>query len=68
MKRFLCVWVLWGLSAWAVAQEVSFSVAESGTGRQADIARIVGLSEGNVRVRIHRIKQLLTEKFRKYGE
>lgn len=36
--------------------------------RQADIARIVGLSEGNVRVRIHRIKQLLTEKFREYGE
>lgn len=35
MKRLLCVWVLWGLSAWAVAQEVSFSVAESGTGRQA---------------------------------
>lgn len=36
--------------------------------RQADIARIVGLSEGNVRVRIHRIKLLLTRKFKEYGE
>lgn len=36
--------------------------------RQADIARIVGLSEGNVRMRIHRIKLLLTRKFKEYGE
>ncbi|ADV43577.1 RNA polymerase sigma factor [Bacteroides helcogenes] len=36
--------------------------------RQVDIARIVGLSEGNVRVRIHRIKLLLTRKFEEYGE
>lgn len=36
--------------------------------RQADIAQIIGLSESNVRVRIHRIKALLTIKFREYGE
>jgi RNA polymerase sigma-70 factor (ECF subfamily) len=30
---------------------------------QKDIADILGISEGNVRVKIHRIKQLLTQKF-----
>lgn len=34
---------------------------------QAEIASIVGLSEGNARVKIHRIKQKLTEKFKQYG-
>jgi RNA polymerase sigma-70 factor (ECF subfamily) len=34
---------------------------------QAEIARITGLSEGNVRVRVHRIKEILTAKFRKHG-
>jgi RNA polymerase sigma-70 factor (ECF subfamily) len=32
---------------------------------QAEIAAIVGLSDGNVRVKIHRIKEKLTSKFRK---
>lgn len=32
--------------------------------RQAAIARIVGISEGNLRVKIHRIKKLLLSKFR----
>ena len=36
--------------------------------RQADIAQIIGLSESNVRVRIHRIKAQLTRKFKEYGE
>ncbi len=36
--------------------------------RQAEIAQIVGLSENNVRVRIHRIKVLLTKKMKEYGE
>ena len=36
--------------------------------RQADIAQIIGLSESNVRVRIHRIKVRLTRKFKEYGE
>ena len=36
--------------------------------RQADIAQIIGLSESNVRVRIHRIKVQLTRKFKEYGE
>jgi len=31
--------------------------------KQAEIASIVGLSEANIRVRIHRIKEKLTEKF-----
>ena len=31
--------------------------------KQAEIARIVGLSEANIRVKIHRIKEKLTEKF-----
>ena len=31
--------------------------------KQAEIAGIVGLSESNIRVRIHRIKEKLTEKF-----
>lgn len=35
--------------------------------KQAEIANIVGLSEANVRVRIHRIKEKLTEKFKKHG-
>lgn len=32
--------------------------------RQAEIAKIVGMSESNVRVRIHRIKAQLTKKFK----
>lgn len=36
--------------------------------RQSDIAQIVGLSENNVRVRIHRIKSLLTQKMKDNGE
>lgn len=36
--------------------------------RQTDIAQIVGLSEGNIRVRIHRIKVLLTQKMKNNGE
>lgn len=35
---------------------------------QADIAQIVGLSENNVRVRIHRIKALLTQKMNDNGK
>jgi RNA polymerase sigma-70 factor, ECF subfamily len=31
--------------------------------KQAEIASIVGLSESNIRVRIHRIKEKLTQKF-----
>ena len=34
---------------------------------QKEIAQIVGLSEGNIRVKIHRIKQKLTQKFKKNG-
>lgn len=34
---------------------------------QKEIAQIVGLSEGNVRVKIHRIKEKLTQKFKKNG-
>ena len=34
---------------------------------QNEIAEIVGLSEGNVRVKIHRIKEKLTQKFNKNG-
>ncbi len=34
--------------------------------RQAEIASITGLSEGNVRVKIHRIKEQLTQKFKHY--
>lgn len=33
--------------------------------KQKEIANIVGLSESNVRVRIHRIKEKLTQKFQK---
>lgn len=33
---------------------------------QADIASITGISESNVRVRIHRIKQKLTQQFKQY--
>lgn len=35
---------------------------------QAEIATIVGLSETNVRVRIHRIKQKLSQKFKEYEQ
>jgi RNA polymerase sigma-70 factor (ECF subfamily) len=34
--------------------------------KQAEIANIVGLSEANIRVKIHRIKDRLTEKFKEY--
>lgn len=34
--------------------------------KQSEIAQIVGLSESNVRVRIHRIKERLTKKFKEY--
>ncbi len=34
--------------------------------KQAEIANIVGISEANVRVKIHRIKEKLTEKFKNY--
>jgi len=34
--------------------------------KQAEIAAIVGISEANVRVKIHRIKEKLTEKFKRY--
>ena len=36
--------------------------------KQADIAEIVGISESNVRVKIHRIKEKLTEKFKRYEQ
>lgn len=35
--------------------------------KQADIAQIVGLSSANVRVKIHRIKEKLSLKFKEYG-
>lgn len=34
--------------------------------KQAEIAEIVGMSEGNVRVKLHRIKEKLSEKFKHY--
>ena len=34
--------------------------------KQAEIANIVGLSEANIRVKIHRIKEKLTQKFSSY--
>ncbi|SHI59504.1 RNA polymerase sigma factor [Aquimarina spongiae] len=34
---------------------------------QKEIAKIVGISEGNVRVKIHRIKEKLTKKFKENG-
>lgn len=36
--------------------------------RQTDIAQIVGLSESNIRVKIHRIKLLLAQKMKDNGE
>jgi RNA polymerase sigma-70 factor (ECF subfamily) len=35
--------------------------------KQSDIANIVGLSEANIRVKIHRIKEKLTKKFKQNG-
>lgn len=35
---------------------------------QTGIAAVVGLSHGNVRVKIHRIKEKLTQKFHEYGQ
>jgi len=35
--------------------------------KQAEIANIVGLSEANIRVKIHRIKEKLTQKFKENG-
>jgi len=34
--------------------------------KQSEISSIVGLSEANIRVKIHRIKEKLTEKFKHY--
>ncbi|MBN8650769.1 MAG: RNA polymerase sigma factor [Cytophagales bacterium] len=36
--------------------------------KQAEIAQIVGVSESNVRVKIHRIKERLTKRFNEHGE
>ena len=36
--------------------------------KQAEIAKIVGLSEANVRVKIHRIKDKMTQKFQDHGK
>ena len=36
--------------------------------KQAEIAGIVGISETNVRVKIHRIKEKLTQKFNDYAQ
>ncbi len=36
--------------------------------KQAEIAGIVGISEANVRVKIHRIKEKLTQKFKENGQ
>ncbi|CAN5835416.1 sigma-70 family RNA polymerase sigma factor [soil metagenome] len=36
--------------------------------KQAEIATIVGISESNVRVKIHRIKEKLTEKFKQHEQ
>jgi RNA polymerase sigma-70 factor, ECF subfamily len=36
--------------------------------KQADIAEIVGISEANVRVKIFRIKEKLTQKFKQYEQ
>lgn len=36
--------------------------------KQAEIANIIGLSEANVRVKIHRIKEKLTKKFKENGQ
>ncbi|MDQ0783231.1 RNA polymerase sigma factor [Chryseobacterium sp. W4I1] len=35
--------------------------------KQAEIAGIIGLSESNIRVKIHRIKEKLTKRFKEYG-
>lgn len=35
--------------------------------KQAEIAKITGLSESNIRVKIHRIKEKLTQKFKNNG-
>jgi len=36
--------------------------------KQAEIAEITGLSPGNVRIRIHRIKEYLGKRFNEYGK
>jgi len=35
---------------------------------QVQIAEVVGLSSGNVRVKVHRIKEKLAQKFKAYGQ
>jgi RNA polymerase sigma-70 factor (ECF subfamily) len=35
---------------------------------QAQIAEVVGLSSGNIRVKVHRIKEKLAQKFKAYGQ
>lgn len=35
---------------------------------QAQIAEVVGLSSGNIRVKVHRIKEKLAHKFKAYGQ
>lgn len=36
--------------------------------RHTEIANIIGITEANVRVRVHRIKEKLTQKFNKYEQ
>jgi RNA polymerase sigma-70 factor (ECF subfamily) len=35
---------------------------------QAEIAAIVGISEANIRVKVHRIKERLTQKYKAHGQ
>ena len=35
---------------------------------QKEIAEVLGISEGNVRVKAHRIKEKLSQKFKEYGQ
>lgn len=35
---------------------------------QAEIADVVGLSHGNIRIKVHRIKEKLSQKFKAHGE
>jgi RNA polymerase sigma-70 factor (ECF subfamily) len=36
--------------------------------KQAEIAKVVGLSETNIRVKVHRIKEKLAKKFEGYED
>ena len=59
-------WLYAAIAGLKEADRIIISLVLEGV-PQAEIAAIVGMSEGNARVRVHRIKEQLTQKMKAHG-